>query len=306
MGPRIPGMPGCLRDPSGKIHPLAANSDIGRTATRFVHVDSLHASSRHADISWRKGVWQLTDVGSTNGTRVNGLKLPRGEPRVLRRGDRIAFGTTDQEWVVESVDPPAVLARRVRDGAVVVGLGETLLLPTEDDPEATLFRDPSTGKWWCEVGERAWEPGEEEVVQLTDAWQLYIPPESPRTKVGPSALNITNVVLHLRADRSEEHVSAWLEHAEGRTELGEAEHWTVAWILAKDRLEDTGPEHDRGWMDTRLLAIETGKNQKSLDMYYSRIRKALVEKRVEDGDQAVEGRPHQRRLGPVQVVLHRE
>jgi hypothetical protein len=51
------------------------------------------ASADHARFEPRRdGVW-LSDVGSTNGTFVNGVKLER--PRKLAPGDRIRIGATD-------------------------------------------------------------------------------------------------------------------------------------------------------------------------------------------------------------------
>ena len=51
------------------------------------------ASAEHARFEPRRdGVW-LTDVGSTNGTFVNGVRLE--QPRKLVRGDRIRIGATD-------------------------------------------------------------------------------------------------------------------------------------------------------------------------------------------------------------------
>jgi len=51
------------------------------------------ASAEHARFEPRRdGVW-LTDVGSTNGTFVNGVRLER--PRKLVAGDRIRIGATD-------------------------------------------------------------------------------------------------------------------------------------------------------------------------------------------------------------------
>jgi hypothetical protein len=51
------------------------------------------ASAEHARFEPRRdGVW-LTDVGSTNGTFVNGVRLER--PRKLAPGDMIRIGATD-------------------------------------------------------------------------------------------------------------------------------------------------------------------------------------------------------------------
>jgi FHA domain/Domain of unknown function (DUF1707) len=48
-------------------------------------------SRRHARIRRREDVWLLTDLGSTNGTRLNGWRLT--EEVEVRPGDRVSFGS---------------------------------------------------------------------------------------------------------------------------------------------------------------------------------------------------------------------
>jgi len=49
-------------------------------------------STRHAEISGKQGVWSLCDVGSTNGTMLNGARITPKQEHVLHDGDRIAVG----------------------------------------------------------------------------------------------------------------------------------------------------------------------------------------------------------------------
>jgi FHA domain len=67
---------------------------VGRDATNDVELrGDDFASAEHARFEPRRdGVW-LTDVGSTNGTFVNGARLER--PRKLAPGDMIRIGATD-------------------------------------------------------------------------------------------------------------------------------------------------------------------------------------------------------------------
>jgi hypothetical protein len=48
-------------------------------------------SRRHARIRRRGGAWLLADLGSTNGTRLNGWRLT--EEVEIRPGDRVSFGS---------------------------------------------------------------------------------------------------------------------------------------------------------------------------------------------------------------------
>ncbi len=49
-------------------------------------------SRRHATIFRREGLLNLMDIGSDNGTYLNGQRLSANQPRVLRDGDDIRLG----------------------------------------------------------------------------------------------------------------------------------------------------------------------------------------------------------------------
>jgi pSer/pThr/pTyr-binding forkhead associated (FHA) protein len=49
------------------------------------------ASRKHAQLKMRGGTWTLTDLGSTNGTRLNGQTV---QARELSDGDTITIGST--------------------------------------------------------------------------------------------------------------------------------------------------------------------------------------------------------------------
>jgi hypothetical protein len=72
----------------------SAGVTIGRSAQNDVALDEDEfASASHARVQPRQdGVW-LEDVGSTNGTFLNGVKVSR--PRKLTPGDLVRVGETD-------------------------------------------------------------------------------------------------------------------------------------------------------------------------------------------------------------------
>ena len=80
---------------AGYERPLnSAPLTLGRGPQNDVSLDGDdYASTRHARIEPRRdGIW-IEDVGSTNGTFVNGDRL--AEPRRLKPGDVIRIGATD-------------------------------------------------------------------------------------------------------------------------------------------------------------------------------------------------------------------
>ncbi len=72
-----------------------ASVTIGRLAECDVVVADKGASRRHAQIRRRDGTFTLTDLGSTNGTRLNGQTI---QSRELADGDRITIGATTLEF----------------------------------------------------------------------------------------------------------------------------------------------------------------------------------------------------------------
>jgi pSer/pThr/pTyr-binding forkhead associated (FHA) protein len=64
--------------------------DIGRDSTNGVVINDAEISRRHARLSFQGGKYVLEDLGSTNGTFVNGQRL--AGPRVLKAGEVISFG----------------------------------------------------------------------------------------------------------------------------------------------------------------------------------------------------------------------
>ncbi len=63
---------------------------IGRLTESTVVLNDPNASRHHAELQPDGDSYALVDLGSTNGSRVNGVKVER---QVLRDGDELTFGT---------------------------------------------------------------------------------------------------------------------------------------------------------------------------------------------------------------------
>ncbi|MDF1500672.1 MAG: FHA domain-containing protein [Anaerolineales bacterium] len=82
--------------------PLELINLIGRAADNTIMLEDEVVSAHHARLSYVSGrQWWLEDLGSRNGTLVNGL--PVEQPLVVTDGDRITFGTVECELAVEGV-----------------------------------------------------------------------------------------------------------------------------------------------------------------------------------------------------------
>ena len=71
---------------------LVAKITIGRESDNDVGVDNKLASRHHAIIQKIKDAYFLKDEKSTNGTYVNGVKIPAEKYVKLNPGDKITIG----------------------------------------------------------------------------------------------------------------------------------------------------------------------------------------------------------------------
>ncbi len=72
---------------------------LGRSSRCDVVLDDPNVSRRHAELRPRGGSWVLTDLGSTNGSSVNGRRIDA--PTVVKAGDEIELGTSVMTFELE-------------------------------------------------------------------------------------------------------------------------------------------------------------------------------------------------------------
>jgi hypothetical protein len=76
-----------------------AGATIGRSRQCDVVLSDPNVSRQHAEIRPRGGSWVLTDLGSTNGSCLNGRRIDH--PEVVRPGDEIEIGTSQIRFELE-------------------------------------------------------------------------------------------------------------------------------------------------------------------------------------------------------------
>ncbi|GAA2731021.1 DUF1707 and FHA domain-containing protein [Actinocorallia aurantiaca] len=82
---RTPRLPRFLLPPGRQARVL-----VGRAPGCQLVLTDLTVSRFHAEIKACEGGWTVSDLGSMNGTKVNGWRLTG--PALIRPGDQIAFG----------------------------------------------------------------------------------------------------------------------------------------------------------------------------------------------------------------------
>jgi len=77
----------------GREVPVTADrAVIGRSRECDVRLADSNVSRRHAEVRHEDGAYWIVDLGSTNGTELNGKRIERAK---LSDGDRIRLGSTD-------------------------------------------------------------------------------------------------------------------------------------------------------------------------------------------------------------------
>jgi hypothetical protein len=92
----------CLRTlvgvPPDAVYPLGRTARIGRNEESEIVLNDPSVSRAHAVIEIGRGGANVRDLGSTNGTFVNGRRI---ESQSLREGDELRFGNTRLRFEAE-------------------------------------------------------------------------------------------------------------------------------------------------------------------------------------------------------------
>jgi pSer/pThr/pTyr-binding forkhead associated (FHA) protein len=99
----MPKLQVSLPDGTETTHELGENEiTIGRIEENMLQIEDGSVSSRHAILTLRGDDYILTDIGSTNGTRLNGQDLAPDAEHPLRDGDQIRFGHVETVYLSEN------------------------------------------------------------------------------------------------------------------------------------------------------------------------------------------------------------
>ena len=92
--------------PDGTTHDQELTDDlvsIGRIVDNMIQIEDASVSSHHAQLIFSEtGDYVLQDLGSTNGTRLNGKVVNEGEQHKLQNGDKVRFGSIEAVYVSEN------------------------------------------------------------------------------------------------------------------------------------------------------------------------------------------------------------
>ena len=149
--------------PEGKVIPLSGSKfKIGRGETCHLRPNSEQVSREHAEFSISDGVVTVADLGSRNGTLVNGKALTEG-PCVLKDGNLVQVGPLT--FAVSIQDAPAAAAPAAAKPAAPAAAKPAPAAPAPPKPAAPAPTPPAPPQ------AKATKSAPEEVLnEEIDAW----------------------------------------------------------------------------------------------------------------------------------------
>lgn len=258
-------------------------------------------------IWWQGGQWKIRDLGSRNGTRLDGELLDDGEVMLLEVGASLQFGDYPLLWAVESIVEPTPMAQQVDGEGLVVSEDNIIALPDEHAPVAVIYGDERDG-WQLESGDEVRTVADLDVVSVAGkAWRLFLPHSLPPTverSEGP--LHLADLTLEFEVSADEEHVSLVARAGATKLQLGSRAHHYALLLLARARLADAElSPNERGWIYVDELQAMLQLDREQLNMAVYRARKQLSAAGVLDARGLIERRTDTRqvRLGVARIEL---
>lgn len=83
---------------TGQLLPLDGELLVGRSSQCRLRLPDRKISSVHAQLRWNGERWCVRDLGSRNGTYINGDRIQSGDEQPLRNGDALAFAGAKPVW----------------------------------------------------------------------------------------------------------------------------------------------------------------------------------------------------------------
>lgn len=291
---------------------LAADHLIGREPLAALRLSDESVSWRHASLRWTGQLWELQDLGSSNGTFLNGTRVPPGTRAPLRVGFRLRFGEGEEDWRLVDAGPPTTALVDLNTGERLFAKDDLMALPASETPELFLSRQ-ADGEWIAERADKVWNPKPLEVLVVSGRQFRFEPSGAVSATVAgrgdllaPSALS-----LEFAVTRDEEYVELVICHGQRRIPLRPRAHTYLLLTLARLRLRDQSEAavsaEGQGWVyqDQLIKMLATNQMQLSVDIY--RARKQFSDAGVADAAQIIErrGTSHELRLGVSKLEIRR-
>ena len=293
---------------------LRARHLVGRSSLAHLILPEPNVSGEHALLCWTEGHWEVHDLGSRNGTLLDGVRLETGTRTRLSQGARLEIGGPGNRWCLIDDTPPSLMAMPVdsatgKQGEPLYAEGGFLALPDAGDPIATIYQDRN-GVWVIEdkTAVDRLDSGTE-IVAGERRFIVYVPENLPPTWESQAAPpSIDRLALHFAVSQDEEHVQLTATVGPRRIDLGARAHHYLLLTLARARLRDHEAQVSadaQGWIYQEELSQMLGLDSKHLNVTVFRCRQHLGTAGIIGAADIVERRrlTQQLRLGVEQIQI---
>jgi hypothetical protein len=285
---------------------------VGRAPSSSLRLGHRYVSGQHAVIRWGKDHWHLKDLGSRNGTFLDGARLRPGHEYPLRVGSTMSFGKAhEDEWQLADATPPCAMVVPVDGDEPILLESDFIALPSVSDLRGTIYRD-RVGFWTLEQVDGT-------VVRLRNrqafdvAGQTYrfcCPDTVSMTSLATSApdLEVRHLQLLFCVSKDEEFVKLEMVCGGKTVEVGSRNFNYLLLTLARRRLKEQTeglPDTTCGWIHLDELAHDPSMAPPQLNIDVYRIREQFAALGVVDAVNIVERRvrPRQLRIGVPRIEV---
>lgn len=285
---------------------------VGRSRKCLLHLRETNVSSTHAELSWDGEHWRIRDLGSRNGTYVDGRRLAPGELVRLAPGTGLGFGSVTPSHRLLDLDAPRLLAFGP-GGTHIADEHGVLCLPDPESCEGMVLRDHE--RRWVFENEAGTQLLEHEDVVVVDGarYEIHLPTIAAETRdVGEPLCSVSpsEDVLEFRVSRDGEHVDLTVHHEGKSVQLQPRAHLFVLLELARVRLADVAQAHlgppDHGWIYREDLLRMLGIDSALLNLWVFRARQQFAQAKLAVTERLIERREgaRQLRIGVAFLRIH--
>jgi hypothetical protein len=255
---------------------LGGATNVGRDPGCALALSDRRASSLHARLAWTGAIWTVRDLGSTNGTFVDGVRLPPGVDRPLQAGARIAFGDPNLIWVLADHTPPLARAVNLENGSHINAVGSVLDVGCAAETAAHLVE--VSERWTRVDGPEATAMHDGQIIVVEgQRWRLELPVVAAQTPL--SATDDHGIALSIRVGDDEETLNLTVIGPDATSLIPRRTNHYLLLLLCRARLMDREagfPELQAGWRDVDDICRELATDENRLNVEVHRLRKQLA------------------------------
>ncbi len=277
---------------SNKHVSMRSHALLGRFPQCDIRIDSPKVSGHHARLHWVGDGWEIRDLGSRNGTYVDGRRLEPGGRLSIDTGALIMLGRHVAEFELVDASSPGAVAIDQQTHVAYFAERGLLALPGAQNPLVTIFMN-SEGEWLVESNELSRVVVDGEILELNGTrYRLELPNlEAGTLQSGMGAPTLESIALSLAVTPDEEQVEVTVLIGGHAKRLPERRYHYLLVTLARAWIAEEGITPSmRGWVDREEICRGLEMDAMKLGVEIYRARKQFAELGIQGAAGLIERR----------------